>query len=448
MTAAQARWIASLAGTGVERTVCVLSSADHSGTRRNPLPVELREEMLRPVLEASGRPFALVRVDDIGESARWVDHVLACVRGSTGLELGPASCRVYTSNHEVEELFVAAGFQVVPGEVRGLTPHELVQRAADGRAWREEAAASTVASYLRHGVPERLRAIYAQRLLNDDGELGHAREFASYGAQMDAALAQKLEDLSPWVVPGRIVDKGCGTGKLLVELSRRHPDSAFVGVELSREFLRRCDENHYSSEDVTFLFGNAAERLLEPGSASTIVLSSVGHELYSYSGYDHGAIHRALGNACEELRPGGRLLIRDGVSPGDHVCRLRLLDTGTKERFQKFAEEFKRGQGAAHERISPEEVRLSVHLANEFLCKKDYIRNWHIEVHEEFGPLTADGYRQALERAGLTPIEIRAYVNPWIAENRYRGTVELFDDSGQALPWPATNVVAVGEKPM
>jgi hypothetical protein len=38
-------------------------------------------------------------------------------------------------------------------------------------------------------------------------------------------------------------------------------------------------------------------------------------------------------------------------------------------------------------------------------------------------------------------------VNDWIAAHRYRGTVALTDDSDRPLPWPATNVVVVGERP-
>jgi hypothetical protein len=92
-------------------------------------------------------------------------------------------------------------------------------------------------------------------------------------------------------------------------------------------------------------------------------------------------------------------------------------------------------------------VRLSSHDANEFLCKKDYLKNWHIEVHEEFGPLTLEGWREALKRTGFEPLHLSEYANEWIVKNRYEGTVEVLDDAGQPLPWPATNMVVVGQKP-
>jgi SAM-dependent methyltransferase len=444
VTKGQEAWLASLGARGVDRITCVVTSANHSGTRRNPLPVAEREALLKPSLQASGRPFGLVHVDDIPDTQGWVEHVLSSVARAGLARPVPSDTQVYSSNRDVQALFQAAGFTVVSEHVEGLTPHELVQRIVDGKSWEDDATVATRAAYRD---PERLRKIFHQTLLNDDGELGHARDFQTYGAQMDASLQAKLDDLLPWVKPGYIVDKGCGTGKLLVELSRRFPDSTLVGVDLSRELLRRCDENTYASEEVALVFGDIIERNVPEASATTVIFSSVTHEIYSYSGYSHAALARALANAAWELESGGRLLMRDGVSPGTDVWRMKLLDAQTREVFERFATEFKHGEGAPHERLSQDEVRLSAHLANEFLCKKDYLKNWHIEVHEEYGALSLIGWHKALLEAGLTPVETRGTVNPWIVKNRYEGKVALFDDRGRPLSWPATNCVVVGVKP-
>jgi SAM-dependent methyltransferase len=448
LTRAQDEWIASLGRRAdLERIVCVLTSSDHAGTRRNPLDVETREAIVRPALAATGKPFQLVRVADLPDDAAWVAHVTAAVERATGIALAPSSTRVFTANREVDALFAARGFVVASSEVPpgAPTPHELIERLVVGRSWRELASPSTLAVY-SPALVERLRALFAPDKLTDDGELAAHRDFTSYGGQMDASLGQKLDDLLPWVRPGRVVDKGCGTGKLLVELARRFPSSAFVGVDLSRELLRRCDENTYAAGDVSFVRGEAAEAQVAPGSATTVIFSSVMHEIYSYSGYSHAALDQALATAARELAPGGRVLVRDGVSPDEAVWRLQLLDEPTRVVFDRFAREFKRGKGAPHQRLAPDHVRLSAHLANEFLCKKDYLVNWHIEVHEEYGTLTVDGWRAALARAGFRPLHVAAYVNDWIAEHRYAGTVALTDDDDRPLPWPATNVVAVGER--
>ncbi|MGV3620984.1 MAG: methyltransferase domain-containing protein [Archangium sp.] len=447
VTQSQADWLSSLSQAPIEKIICVVTSANQSGTRRNPLDVATREAMLKPALARSGKPFEVVRIDDIPDSAQWVEHVLAQVEGQSGVKLAPGNTLLFSANRDVDSLFRAHGFTIVNQEVKGLTPHELVQRIADGKSWTEDASPETRAVYERPEVAAMLRGIFKQTLLNDDGELGHFRDFLSYGAQMDASLVQKLEDLIGWVKPGCIVDKGCGTGKLLVELSRLFPSSQLAGVDLSREFLRLCDENTYASQDVALVFGNIIERNVEPGSATTVIYSSVMHEVHSYSNYRREEIDRALRNCFEELKPGGRVLIRDGVSPPPATWRLRLLDSATNDVFERFAREFCHGRGAKFERLTADEVQLSSHDANEFLCKKDYLKNWHIEVHEEFGPLTLDGWSEALERTGFRPLHTAQYANVWIVNHRYEGKVEVLDAQGRKLPWPATNMVVVGEKP-
>ena len=446
VTRAQDQWLQSLKAAPVDRLICVVTSANHAGTRRNPLDAQTRAQLLRPALQRTGKPFELVEVDDVPD--RWVEHVVAQVGKQVGRTPAPGDTTVYGANRDVDGLWSAAGFTVVAQPVKGLTPHELVLRIASGASWEDDASPETRALYSQPKVRTTLQHIFSQTLVNDDGELGHQRDFLSYGTQMDASLQQKLDDLLKWVKPGLIVDKGCGTGKLLVELSKVFPQSAFVGVDLSREFLRMSDENTYAAQDVSLQFGNIIERNVPEGSATTVIFSSVTHEIYSYSDYSLAALDRAFANAALELKSGGHVLVRDGVSPGPQPWRLKLLSPQAIEAFDRFSREFKHGQGAKHERLNADEVRLSAHLANEFICKKDYQKNWHIEVHEEYGAHTLEGYAAALEKAGLEAVSVTGYVNPWIAEHRYDGTVRLFDDaSGREVPWPDTNAIVVGRKP-
>ena len=451
LTRGQAELVASLVQeVNVDRIVCVVTSADHAGTRRNPLDADTREAILRPALAATGKPFDLVRVADIADDAAWVDHVRAAVRAQAGLDLAPATTTLVSANRDVQALFAAAGFHIAAAPADGLTPHELLQRIVDGKEWQREAAPSTIEVYERLAVPARLRVIFGDKLRTDDGELSSHRDFVSYGAQMDASLVQKVEDLVPWVLPPRIVDKGCGTGKLLVELSRRFPGASLVGVDLSRELLRRSDENTYAGGDVELVLGDAADQQLPDGSADTVIFSSIMHEVYSYSGYDRARVDRALASAARELRPGGRLLIRDGISPDPRDVLLDLMDAATAAQLDRFAREFKHGQGAAFTTVEPRDgatstVRLSAHLANEFLCKKDYLKNWDIEVHEEYGVFTVDEWRAALGRNFFEVRTIKTYVNEWIRQNRYQGHVKVTELNGTSF-WPATNAVIIGER--
>lgn len=449
VTAEQSEWIAAIGSDpDVDEIVCVVTSADHVGTRRNPFDVATREAMLVPALSRARCPHRLLEIRDIPDDKAWVAHVAAQIEERLGVTLQPHDTLVHSANRAVLGLFADAGYAVASRVIGGVTPHELLARVVEGKPWETLASTETREVLSRPAVQTALRTIFRDTLRTEDGELGHKRDFDSYGAQMDASLVQKLEDLLPWVKPGLIVDKGCGTGKLMVELARVYPQSALVGVDLSREFLRRSDENHYASSDVDFVQGDAADRQIESGRATTVIFSSIMHEIYSYSGYSKQRIEDAVRAAWDELGPGGRILMRDGISPPPATWRMRFLRADVAAQFEKFATEFKHGAGARFERLDADTVRLSAHDANEFLCKKDYLKNWHIEVHEEFGALTLVEWQALLTRVGFVVRHAREYVNEWIRVQRYEGSVALLAEDGKrAIAWPATNAIVVGEKP-
>src|SRR5262249_10981071 len=136
------------------------------------------------------------------------------------------------------------------------------------------------------------------------------------------------------------VDKGCGTGTFLVHLSELFPTSQIVGVDLSRELLRLAEGQFYPNHNVSIVRANVTGRHFAAGSVSTVIFSSVIHEIYSYNGYDRGVVRRALEATWHELRPGGRVVIRDGVGPEPGRVWMRC-DSETEERFHRFAREFK-----------------------------------------------------------------------------------------------------------
>ncbi|MDQ5964694.1 MAG: methyltransferase 25 protein [Cyanobacteriota bacterium erpe_2018_sw_39hr_WHONDRS-SW48-000098_B_bin.30] len=295
-------------------------------------------------------------------------------------------------------------------------------------------------------------------LLNDDEELCSGRDFAVYSQGMDASMSVKINDICPYVLAGKIVDKGCGTGTLLIHLSTLFADSQIVGVDLSRELLRRSLAQQYPNHNVSVVKANIIHRRFADNSLSTVIFSSVMHEVFSYTGYDRDQVRLALANTWHELAPHGRIIIRDGVKPehGGERVWLRCRDEELQERFRKFAREFK-GK-AASPGISYVEHTIdgvtwfttSLHEANEFLSKKDYLANWAMEVNEEFGVFTVDEWVQELRTTGYRVLHAASYLNPWIEENRYDGHVWLHSDAdgrpGERITAPDTTGVIVAEK--
>jgi SAM-dependent methyltransferase len=443
---------------GPARLIFVITGADRSGTKRHPLTASERTEIVRSLAESLGRPYEIHAATDINDSARWVEHVRAAVHAGSGgaTQLEPADTVLLSANPDVLEQFSAAGYRTARAAFQGALPADVLGAIAAGSDWRSVANEGTIRAYEAHGLVERVRTLFADVLLTHEGELSSGRDFRVYAAGMDASMALKIADLCPHVLPGKIADKGCGTSTLLVHLSALFPTSEIVGMDLSRELLRLAESRHYPNHNVSIVRANIIHPHFPPGTLSTSIFSSVMHEVYSYTGYDRDQVRLALRNTRAELRPGGRVVIRDGVKPEQPERRVWLrCDTDTEPRFRRFAREFKGkaprpGIEFAERRVDGRTwFVLSLHEANEFLSKKDYLENWAIEVNEEFGVFTLAEWRAELEALGYRVLHARGYLNAWLLENRYRGRVWLHADGGsrpgEEFPFPDTTVVLAAE---
>jgi hypothetical protein len=196
-----------------------------------------------------------------------------------------------------------------------------------------------------------------------------------------------------------------------------------------------------------------------------------------------------------QTQPGGRLIIRDVVGPENkeqevylrlehrdgsneaiqadfHEPRAlseHLQHLSTLARFKRFACDFlpdrRREAGSGNAAFPYREVVvqgdryvvLTLRHAVEFMTKMDYVDNWASEMHEEFAFWSFSEWKAALVKAGFRVMEnpnaaqegSRIYTSHWIAENRWQGKVALYRKVHgrlQALPYPPTNIVLVGQK--
>ncbi|MBS1991112.1 MAG: methyltransferase domain-containing protein [Cyanobacteria bacterium SZAS LIN-3] len=426
----------ALKSAGDGKLVFVITAQGQGATKRHPLYADERVQVVEGLARALRRPYEVHTALDINESATdadaWTSHIIEVVkRESAGETLLDASNTVLVSaNPDVNKHFARGGYRAVAPSTSGALPVDLLAAIASGRDWRKIATASTRKVYEARGIVERIVELFDDVLVNEEGELSHGRDFTVYSQGMDASLAVKIQDICPHIQPtaGKIVDKGCGTGTLLIHLSNLFPRAEIVGMDLSRELLHMSDSQHYPNHNVTVVKGNIIHKRFADGSVSTAIFSSVMHEVYSYNGYDRDQIRLALTNTREEL----------------------------EERFRKFAREFK-GKSAKPGVVYEEQIfdgvahfRMTLHEANEFLSKKDYVTNWAMEVNEEFGVWTTDEWARELTAIGYRMVACSSYLNPWIEKNRYNGHVWLFADSdgkpGETLPFDDTTGVIVAEK--
>lgn len=442
------------------KLVFVITADGKGGTKRHPLFANERKLIAEGFAKKLGRPYEVHVAEDISDSLAWTGHICEVVKSESGgtTVLNPGNTLLISSNPDVNQHFARAGYKAIVPDVGGKLPIDLLQAVATRGDWKALATKETAEVFESNDVVERIVTLFRDVLLNEDGELSHGRDFAVYSQGMDASMAVKIQDICRWIVGNYIVDKGCGTGTLLIHLSNLHPEAQIFGMDLSREFVHRSEGQHYPNHNVAVVMGNIIHKRFAEGTVSTIIFSSVMHEVYSYNGYDRNQIRLALKNAWLELMTGGRIIIRDGVKPkgGDKLVWLRCKDAELEERFRKFAREFK-GKSAKpgfayEERVfdGVKHFRMTLHEANEFLSKKDYVANWAMEVNEEFGVWTTEEWAEELIALGYRMVHCDSYLNPWIEENRYEGYVWLYADNGGELgerePYPDTTGVIVAEK--
>ena len=123
----------------------------------------------------------------------------------------------------------------------------------------------------------------------------------------------------------------------------------------------------------------------------------------------------------------------------------------TRARFERFARDFRAAPFTYRARDVDGETLFELRLqdAVEFMTKKDYLENWSSEMHEAFAFWSLRDWQAALREAGFAVVQgTRDYVNPWIVEHRWTGSVQLLDPETLApRPYPVTTMVLVGEAP-
>jgi SAM-dependent methyltransferase len=270
------------------------------------------------------------------------------------------------------------------------------------------------------------------------------RGYRVYAAGMEASAGDKAR-LLRHVRPGRIVELGCGSGTVLELLRRAYPKSALVGVDLSDRMVRRCRRRFPGLE---IRKGDVSRRHFEDGSVDTIVMCSIMHEVFSYKGYDYGAVRGALRVAAAALRKGGRLVIRDGVKPArEEAVYLTFLDETTRGKFLRFSREF--GSSVVAWREVDGRTQVARRDAMEFLTKYLYDVNWVHEVKEHFGVFTLRQWAAELRAAGFRVIHRESYLIPWLRDTHWAKDVRLEVRAGGRYvrgEWPHSTMLVVGER--
>lgn len=467
--------------------VWAITSADHSGTQRNPISGSRRLGMIEAVAAAENLAFLTFRIGNRAPKPDFAHYVIEDIRTQSGgrVTMSPANTVVACSTPAVIADYEHLGYNIDPMELGTghSRPWDVVERLIESGpagllvpAILEVMHPISTEHYLRYGLAETIEQIYADPLIDTaDGDITITRDYATYRAAFEDNAGRKVTEFAHAVRPGRIVDVGCATGqtiKLLSELPELF-ESDFYGVEVARPLYEICRQRRSNGEfgdaNVFFHQRNIMQTtLFEPHSIDTVITMALTHEIWSYLGPE--ALTEFIGRAHDMLRPGGVWINYDVVGPerGDEEVLVRFSTTdgaprgelaalSSAARFRRFAEDFRaeEGDGISYEDVTvngQRYVRLTRAALYEYLAKKDYVDSWHSEAHEAFCFYSPDQWVKALEEAGFTCTPAtRSIRNPWLIENRFAPAASVYAvaDSGALVPddWSWTNVLLVAQKP-
>ncbi|MEY4567772.1 MAG: hypothetical protein RLY14_2742, partial [Planctomycetota bacterium] len=492
----------------VKAIVWAVTSANHSNTRRNPLPAHRREVAIENFSSSLSVPSLVYLIDDLGTTDRFAEYVLKKIDVDSGgtVNLTPANTLVACSTPEVLAQYESLGFTILPVELfnrekvefREDPPWKIMQDwirrsiadacPSDDDQYRAKVANATRVLYRKYGYDQRIIDLHRSMLLTEDGDLTGTRDYNTYVRSFDSGATRKYDLIRGQVQPGRVVDIGCCTGALIREMTLDPTlrESDFYGIEVARQLYTEClhrkEQGIFGEENVFFYQRDfAAGPIFENHSVNTFTTFALTHEIESYGNRD--ALLRFIDLLRKQLTLGGRWLNVDVIGPKNrderiwmelskedgrnedwdreftatqnHELSEYLSGLSTYGRFLRFAKDFRHSEGyrlpfdhADHN--GTKYIAISMQDACEFLSKKDYTDNWLSEMHETFCFWSYSEWCEAVRKAGFTihPASYE-YTNPWIVANRWQGKVKLYrtgTNGPERIPYPVTNMVMIAVK--
>ena len=298
----------------------------------------------------------------------------------------------------------------------------------------------------------------------------------------------------------KIIDMGCGDGRVTYAMALLNPLRQFVGVDHDRNSIKQAEAN-YTLPNLTFQFGDARIPDVEDESVDGIINSNILHEIHSSYNRDPEILTDVLEAQSKKLKPGGIMLVRDYMKPpADEYVLLELADVQSVGNriedlsyadllieYSQTARPMEEGyEGFYLEELDPsilktlnpnlvkkdvyepvdEEERERIRAKNplllqetptrvfrllhkwavEFIHRKEERDTWKEHLDREMAFFSYNDFRREFAKLGMRMLFSAPYRNPWVVDHFYKGRFHLYNEDARLLPPPATNYFIVAQK--
>jgi len=295
-----------------------------------------------------------------------------------------------------------------------------------------------------------------------------SRNWEVYQSGCDRSRYEKAKFLQKESIkPGIIVDMGSGT--LITEqmLSELYSDDKeflenihVICLDWSPQMMKIANARKKECKEISMdlILGDIKKPCIIDESVDTVLLFSTEHETYSTFGM--GKFLDVLFHAYRVLKPGGRLIIRDGVKPRDETIYVRFNKKTIEERFYQFVKDY---EPTSEEHIIKhskykfdfkklDDGMIEVSLPNcfEFLVKYFYKENWTTEVKERWGVLTYEQWIKILEDMDFKIVYKNIHLLPYFRNLYETDEIELYNrinGNYKRMDYPNSHIILVAEKP-